>query len=105
MSMRPIAAAALLLPLAACGEGTAFDNGFRESYREKGVESCVTEARRTAGANAAGVDFQPICECMIEKQMEGRSAAELMSGLSDAEHQRIADQCLAEQQAGGKPPA
>ena len=104
--MRLFPAAALLFSLAACGEGTAFDNSFRESYREKGVPACVTEARRSAGANAAGVDFQPICECIIDKQMEGRTSGELMRGLDEAEHQRIADQCLAEHQGGGgKPPA
>lgn len=102
--MRLVLAVALLLPITACGEGSAFDNGFRESYRAKGIESCVGGARSAAGAGGAGTDFQRLCECMIDELMEGKSARELMSPPDAQEEQRVADQCIAEVQ-GGKPPA
>lgn len=104
--MRIILAAALLVPVAACGEGSTFDNSFRESYRTKGIESCVSGARSTAGGRAAGVDFQRLCVCMIDRTMEGKSASELMRAPQEGEEQRVAEQCIAEVQggSGSKPP-
>jgi hypothetical protein len=93
----------LSVSLAACGEGSSFDNSFRQSYRTKGIESCVAGARSRPGAGAAGIDFERVCACMIDRTMAGKSPTELMRTPDDAESQRIADQCIAETQSGAKP--
>lgn len=99
--MRLMLVAASLVLLAACGEGSTFDNSFKQSFRTKGIESCVSGAQ--AGARAAGVDFQAVCECMIDRTMEGKSARDLMSPPDEAEQQRIASRCVAEIQGSAKP--
>lgn len=83
MTRLPTAAAiASIALLAACGPGSAFDNSFRESYREKAVEGCVQGSR--AAPAPPGVDFQRICECAVDRHMEGKSATELMGEADDA---------------------
>jgi hypothetical protein len=98
-----------IAPLAACGEGSSFDNAFRESYRTKGIESCVASARATAPAGVDAAALQRICECTVERSMEGKSATELMSPPDPADQDRIIRQCLARivpgAGAGAKPPA
>src|SRR5690554_3070656 len=72
----------VIVLLAACGPGSAFDNSFRESYREKAVEGCVEGSRRAPAA--PGVDFQRICECAVDRHMQGKSATDLMGEADDA---------------------
>lgn len=96
--------------VAACGEGSAFDDSFKASYVEKGVEACV----RTAGARGpapAGVRYDVLCRCLMEQHVAGRSAMELMQeqeSAADAEIGREMEQCIAQSGAGsaaGKPVA
>jgi hypothetical protein len=81
----------LILALAACGEGSSFDKGFKKSYREKGIAACTEQARSHAPspAAAAQVDFEGLCTCAIDKTMEGKSATDLM-GPPDANSEREA---------------
>lgn len=84
-----------LLP--ACGPGSAFDNSFRETYREKAVEGCVQGSR--AAAAPAGIDFQRICECAVDRHMEGKDATELMGEGDDVSRSGAQDatmQCIRE---------
>ena len=79
----------------------AFDNSFRESYREKAVEGCL---RGSQGAPAAvGVEFQRICECAVDRHMEGKSATELMGEGDDVSRTGAQDatmQCIRENVPG-----
>ncbi len=70
------AAFASITLLVGCGPGSAFDNSFRESYREQAVESCVQGA--SAAPAVPGVDFRSICECTVDRHMAGKSASDLM---------------------------
>jgi hypothetical protein len=99
-----VAATAGLAALAACGEGSAFDNGFRTSYREKAVEGCVTGARSAAPAGVS-VDFQRVCACAVDRHMEGKSATELMRDDDQAAAQRATEQCLRETMGQSAAPA
>lgn len=101
------AATAGLAALAACGEGSAFDNGFRTSYREKAVAGCVTGARAAAPPGVT-VDFQRVCSCAVDRHMEGKSAAALMRDDDQGAAQRATEQCLRAaigQPAAGAPAA
>lgn len=71
------ASAASLVAIASCGQGSAFDNGLRDSYREKALSSCVSGARSAAPAGVP-VDFDRVCGCAIDRHMEGKSGTELM---------------------------
>ena len=71
------ATAASLVAIAACGQGSAFDNGLRDSYREKALSSCVSGARSAAPAGVT-IDFDRVCGCAIDRHMEGKSGTELM---------------------------
>ena len=87
-----------LAALVACGEGSAFDNGFRTSYREKAVEGCTTGAR---GAVPAGINLnlQRVCECAVDRHMQGKSATELMRDDDQQAAQAATRQCLTEELA------
>mgnify|MGYP006196126921 CR=1 FL=1 len=74
------ATAASLVLIAACGQGSAFDNGLRDSYREKALSSCVSGARSAAPTGVA-IDFDRVCGCAIDRHMEGKSGTELLAGL------------------------
>lgn len=101
--------------LTACGEGSAFDNSFRDSYRERAIESCAGGAQRAAPAGT-NIDFRQVCACAVDRHMQGKSATALM-GEDDAEvtsgAQAAMQQCIAEavgvpatgDASGGKPPA
>ena len=71
------AACAIAIPLAGCGEGSAFDNGFRTSFRENAVSSCVTASRNAP--NASRFDWQRLCGCAIDRYMNGKSSSDLRS--------------------------
>jgi hypothetical protein len=66
------------LTLAGCGEGSSFDTSFKKSYRDKGIQSCVQQARQRSPIGAANVDIEGLCACTIDKVMEGKSATDLM---------------------------
>jgi hypothetical protein len=93
-----IAATTGLCALAACGEGSAFDNSFRTSYREKAVESCTAGARAAIPAGVQ-VDVQRVCTCAVERHMEGKSATELMGNDDQPAAQAATEQCLREEMA------
>ena len=93
------AACAIAIPLAGCGEGSAFDNGFRTSFRENAVNSCVT-ASRTA-PNASRFDWQRLCGCAIDRYMNGKSSSDLRSANPEDPALRAnAEQCALEQVNG-----
>lgn len=91
-----------LVALAGCGE---FDDSFRNSFREKSVESCTAEARAQLARSGAvlpdGMDAERICGCAVDRLMAGKSAAELMRGEpEDRDQQRAVEEC-ANQALGG----
>jgi hypothetical protein len=95
--MRAAIIALLIVPaLAGCGDGSSFDTGFKKSYREKGIKSCVEQARKQSPMGAASMDVEGLCTCTIDKVMEGKSATELMNPPEDKVWQDIAEQCLAQ---------
>jgi hypothetical protein len=93
------AAFATAIPLAGCGEGSAFDNGFRTSFRESAVNSCVAASRNSP--NASRFDWQRLCGCTVDRYMNGRSSSDLRSANPDDPTRRaIAEQCAMEQVNG-----
>lgn len=90
------AACAMTITLAGCGEGSAFDNGFRTSFRENAVTSCVS-ASRTA-PNASQFDWPRLCGCAIDRYMNGKSSSDLRSANPEDPALRAnAEQCAMEQ--------
>jgi hypothetical protein len=88
--------AATVLALAGCGEGSAFDNGIRDGFRRTAVESCVASSRNAT--MPAGFDWQRLCDCAIDRYMEGKSGAELRSAdPSDPALRAASQQCAMEQ--------
>ena len=92
--MPRMAAIALILTLAGCGKGSAFDEGFKRSFRTSFVEKCVAGAHSTAAAGST-VDFPRICGCTADKVMADASASDL-ANISDARMKTAAGQCVAE---------
>ena len=70
----------LLLPftLAACGEGSSFDESLKATYREKLVTTCAATAQGSI-PDTITVDIDKICACAADKVMEGKSAKDLVS--------------------------
>jgi hypothetical protein len=96
------AAGALIVSLAGCGEGSAFDNGMRSQFRDTAVTSCVSSAR-TAPANVP-LDWPRLCGCAIDRYMANKSTAELRRAEpTDPELRAATQQCALEQMnaAGG----
>ena len=109
MRLLPLLTLAALPALAACGEGSAFDNSFRSSYRERAVESCLSGIRAGAPAGVQ-LDFRRVCTCAVDRHMEGKSATDLMGAEDTQATQRAAEQCVMEEArrvggavTGGKP--
>lgn len=105
--MRLLPILAVAATLAACGEGSAFDNGFRTSYRERAVDSCIAGIRSGAPAGVR-LDFRRVCECAVDRHMEGKSATELMGADDARATQAAAEQCVIEEArrvGGGAVPA
>lgn len=96
MRLLPLVTLAALPVLAACGEGSAFDNGFRTSYRERAVESCLSGIRAGAPAGVR-LDFRRVCECAVDRHMEGKSATDLMGAENQQQTQAAAEQCVMEE--------
>ena len=84
---------AVSLILAGCGEGSNFDTSFRKSYREKGIKSCVEQARRRSPMGAARVDIEGLCTCTIDKVMEGKSATDLMGAPDESKAKEAISTC------------
>ena len=93
------AACAIAVPLAGCGEGTAFDNGFRTSFRENAVTSCVASSRNAP--NGGRFDWPRLCGCAIDRYMNGKSSSDLRSATPQDPALRAAtEQCAMEQVNG-----
>lgn len=96
--------------LAACGKqqsgaasgnlSSAFDDGFRKSYRTRFIETCTTGAKtaatRSDSAAAANLDFNPLCSCAADRLLATKSVGDLMKGPSEAEQAAVTQQCLKE---------
>jgi hypothetical protein len=90
------AACAMSLSLAGCGEGSAFDNGIRTSFRENAVQSCVTASRNAP--NAPQLDWPRLCGCSIDRYMQGKSTSDLRNANPEDPALRAASQqCAMEQ--------
>ena len=95
--------AAPFLLLAGCGEGSAFDNGMRDSFRSTAVESCVTSSR--GSPMPAGFDWQRLCGCAIDRYMANKSTSELRNANpSDPALRAATQQCAMEQLGGANAP-
>lgn len=100
--MRPIlsasVAAMLAAPLAGCGES---DDAFRSAYRARSVESCAAGARSAAANAPAGLDFQRMCECAVDRYMANTSVEDLRAQEKQSQAppaaQQALQQCLTEQ--------
>lgn len=90
------AACATTIMLSGCGEGSAFDNGFRTSFRENAVNSCVASSRSAPNSNR--FDWQRLCGCAIDRYMNGKSSSDLRSANPEDPALRAnAEQCAMEQ--------
>ena len=99
--MRILLAAALCaasLVLAGCGEGSAFDNGVRSSFRDNAVQSCVTASQRAPGASR--IDWPRLCGCAIERYMAGKRTSDLRNADPHDPALRAATQQCAMEQMG-----
>lgn len=87
----------LILSLAVAASAVAgcqSDDQFKQQWRQTAVNACVEAARNQP--MPAGVDAGRVCNCSIDRIMQGKSAAELrnhQSGPADAEGAR---QCAIE---------
>ena len=90
--------AAALGGLAACGQS---DEAFRASYRTKAVTACTQGAARAP--NAANVDTNRLCTCMVDGYMRATSTdqlkAERNQTAAPAAAQQAMMQCAQEQAA------
>ena len=93
------AACAMSLCLAGCGEGSAFDNGLRTSFRENAVESCVAASRNSPGGPQ--VDWPRLCGCSVDRYMAGKSSSDLRNASPEDPALRAAGQQCAMEQLGG----
>jgi hypothetical protein len=90
------AACAAVTLLAGRGEGSAFENGERSSFRENAVNSCVTASRTAPNTNQ--FDWPRLCGCAIDRYMTGKSTADLRSANPQDPALRAAtEQCAMEQ--------
>ena len=98
MNMRMITVAGLALPLllTACGDGTAVDEGFKATYRNKLVATCTATAQSYVPSGVV-VDIDKICGCGADKIMEGKSAQELATTVpGNAEDVAKVRECITE---------
>lgn len=87
---------ALSATLSACGEGSAFDETFKTSYKEKFVQQCADSAKGSipAGIN---IDATKLCGCAADKIMQGKSAKDLATTVpGSAEDMAKVQACLTE---------
>lgn len=89
-------ASTFLVTLAACGQGSSFDESFKASFREKAIATCTeqTQGKAPAGMN---IDVNKMCGCVTDKIMEGKSATQLATAMPNStEGMAIAQTCLKE---------
>ena len=99
--IRIVLIASICLAAAGCSKpggagnsaSSAFDTGFRDSFRPKFVESCVAGAKTTSGTDK---DFSTVCGCVADKLLATKSVGELMAGPSQEDQQKYAQECLRE---------
>jgi hypothetical protein len=97
---------AIAVSLSGCGEGSAFDNGVRSSFRENAVQSCVTASR--GAPDSSRFDWPRLCGCAIDRYMAGKSTSDLRNADPHDPALRAATQQCAMDQVGaaaGAPPA
>jgi hypothetical protein len=95
--MRIMLAAGAILSLAACGPGSAYDNGVRNGFRESAVQGCLA-ASRNAPPSGANVDWNRLCGCAIDRYMANRSTDQLRhADPHDPALREVSQQCLLEQ--------
>lgn len=89
-----------ILALAGCSSGgpagnssSAFDKGFIDSFRPKFIAQCEAGAKQTSGADK---DFSVVCGCVADKLIANKSVGELMTGPSQEDTKRYADECTRE---------
>lgn len=84
---------------AATGD-SAFDRGFKSSFRTKFVESCNNGAHAAAAkagnAKMASADFTPLCGCAADKLLATKSPTELATGVPQADQIAVTQQCAKE---------
>lgn len=83
-----------LVLLVAMLPGCQSEDQFRQRWRETAVGACVQQAR--TGGLPQGLDATRLCNCSIDRLMEGKSAAELRSYRPTPEDSAAAQQCAAE---------
>ena len=88
------------LSLAACSGGgpagnssSSFDKGFVDSFRPRFIAECQAGAQQTSGTNK---DFSVVCGCVADKLIANKSVGELMTGPSQEDTRRYADECARE---------
>jgi hypothetical protein len=93
-----------VLALAGCsGSGPAgnssssFDKGFVDSFRPKFITQCQAGAKQTSGSDK---DFSVVCGCVADKLIANKSVGELMTGPSQEDTKRYADECMREHPVG-----
>jgi hypothetical protein len=89
-----------MLALAGCSGGSSagnssssFDKGFVDSFRPKFIAECQQGAQKTSGSTK---DFSVVCGCVADKLVANKSVGELMTGPSQEDTRRYADQCMRE---------
>lgn len=77
-SLALASALALLLMLAACGEGSVVDENLKATVRQSIVSTCAAnaEAQVPEGVN---VDLNKLCDCAADRLMAGKSVKDLIS--------------------------
>lgn len=83
-----------LILLAAMLPACQSEDQFRQRWRETAVGACVQQAQ--AGGLPQGLDAGRLCNCSIDRLMEGKSAAELRSYRPQPEDSEAAQRCAAE---------
>lgn len=76
---------------AAALAGCQSDDQFKQQWRETAVNAC-TEAARTQPM-PAGLDAAQVCNCSIDRIMQGKSAADLRAHRSGPADEEAAAQC------------
>jgi hypothetical protein len=92
--------------LAGCGGS---DESFRAAYRTGAVRACASGARASpnaAAAQSAGVDFQRVCECAVDRHLANSTTAALrgekQGDTVPAGAQTAMMQCLTESLQAGR---
>ena len=74
--------------------GCQSEEDYKLRWRETAVNACVQQAR--SGGLPQGIDPARLCNCSIDRLMEGKSAAELRSYRPTPQDSEAAQRCAAE---------